>query len=102
MRTTDLPHRLRVWVDMVRSGAAHPKYTIELLNEAADMIDLINRQGVFVKREDVEKKLAFEYRYGNLCGHCEHWRGYVCAIANKYTYFDHECDVEEPEPEKCE
>ena len=48
----------------------------------------------------MEKKLAFEYRFGNLCGHCEHWSGYVCMIANKYTYFEHECDVEEPEPEK--
>ena len=50
-----------------------------------------------------EKKLAFKYRYENICGHCEHWRSYVCTIANKYTYytyFDHECDVEEPEPEK--
>ena len=48
----------------------------------------------------MEKNLAFEYMFWNLCGHCEHWSGYVCMIANKYTYFEHECDVEEPEPEK--
>jgi len=33
-----------MWVDMVRADAAHPEYTIQLLNEAADMIDLIDRE----------------------------------------------------------
>ena len=40
----DLSDRLRTWVDMVRADAAHPDYTIQLLNEAADMIDLIDRE----------------------------------------------------------
>ena len=40
----DLPDRLRTWVDMVRADAAHPAYTIQLLTEAADMIDLIDRE----------------------------------------------------------
>jgi hypothetical protein len=40
----DLSDRLRTWVDMVRADAAHPAYTIQLLNEAADIIDLIDRE----------------------------------------------------------
>ena len=40
----DLSDRLRVWVNMVKADAAHPAYTIELLNEAADLIDLIDRE----------------------------------------------------------
>ena len=40
----DLSDRLRTWVDMVQGDAADPAYTIELLNEAADMIDLIDRE----------------------------------------------------------
>lgn len=40
----DLSDRLRTWVDMVRADAAHPEYTIQLMNEAADMIDLIDRE----------------------------------------------------------
>lgn len=48
----------------------------------------------------MEKKLAFEYRYEKTCGFCEHWRCFMCGVADKQTDFHHECDVEEPEPEK--
>ena len=40
----DLPDRLRVCVDMGKADAAHPAYTIELLNEAANLIDMIDRE----------------------------------------------------------
>lgn len=50
----------------------------------------------------MEKKLVFKYLFGNICGQCEYWSGYVCMIAKKQTCFIHECDVELPEKDQCE
>jgi len=39
-----LSDRLRTWINMEKADAAHPAYTIQLMEEAADMIDMIDRE----------------------------------------------------------